>query len=514
MCEGGDAWFDAVKRGTLKPKYIHGWHIDAMADHLQALAMGQIKRLLINVPPDSAKSAVVCVLWPDWIWAREPSRKFLFSSYSESFTKRDSRKARLLLQSDWYSALFPGVRLADTPDTQLEYHTTAGGERHGAAPGSGVTGKHVDLICEDDPIKAQDATGSPASRDDAWQFHTEVLSSRLLPHGLGRAMVMQRLHHDDPAGRILRSQAKRADAAKRALEGMGEDPNEWVHLCLPMEFESKRRCMTRLPFIDPRKEDGELLWPERVPRDRVEQLKSPSELGAAGWAAQGQQRPGSEEDTKVRKSWWLRYREMPERFELVLSSWDMKLKKGGKSWVSGQVWGRASATRVYKLYAVRFRGDILKTLEEFLAVVDLFDGTKPSPWPGLNWPKATGHLVEDAANGPAVMGLLQTRIPGLIPVGTGNASKEARLAAVTPFIEAKNCLLPEDDLAPWKGTSPDEFMQEVQDFPNGGADDQVDGCSQALMRMFEVGKRASRPVGRMDLSAGIRQNPWDPMAEG
>ncbi|HSC14603.1 MAG TPA: phage terminase large subunit [Gammaproteobacteria bacterium] len=475
VMEGGDAHAALVRAGRRPPRFIPGWHIDAMADHLQAVADGEIRRLLINVPPGCMKSATACVLWPAWLWARDATLRFLFSSYSEEFTKRDCRKTKALLNSEWYRELFPDVKLKRDPDTAMEHHTTAGGERHGASTNSGVTGKHVHGIVEDDPLKAQDAR-SPRAREDAWEYRTQTLGFRLLPEAGWRVVIMQRLHEDDPSGRIL----------ARAGRDTEEDTDEYVHLCLPMEYEPSRRCSTVL-FDDPRKVEGDLLWPARMDRRYVDALKSPQGLGAYGWAGQGQQRPSPAEGGIIKRAWWRYYRERPTEFERLLISWDLIFKQSGSSWVVGQVWGRKGPDA--------FLLDQLRDKLDFPGQLNAVRGFKEK------WPDAKEILIEDAANGPAVVSVVKKEIPGVIPV-PARGSKESRLAAIATFVEAGNVWLPDPTIAPWV----EGFVEEVAMFPNGANDDQCDCASQGLNRIFSGPKKAT---GAFNLGrAGERPSPW------
>jgi predicted phage terminase large subunit-like protein len=476
VVEGGDAHAALVRAGRRAPKFIQGWHIDAIADHLQAVAEGQIRRLLINIPPGTSKSLLSCVLWPAWLWARDPTLRFLFSSYSEEFTRRDCRKAKALIASDWYRGLFPEVRLKRDPDTSMEHHTTAGGERHGASTGSGVTGKHVHCIVEDDPLKAQDAR-SPRAREEVWDYRTQTLGFRLLPETGWRIVIMQRLHEDDPSGRILARAGKDAE----------DDPDEYVHLCLPMEFEPSRRCSTIL-FDDPRKEEGELLWPARMDRRFVDALKSPQGLGAYGYAGQAQQRPSPVEGGVIKRHWWRYYEQPPEVFDRVILSWDLTFKQTGSSWVVGQAWGQKGPD-AFLLDQVRDRLDFPAQVAAVRALRE-------------KWPEAKETLIEDAANGSAVVSVVRKEIPGVIPIPP-RGSKEARLAAVAMFVEAGNVWLPHPRIAPWI----DGLVEEVTVFPNGANDDQCDCAGQALARLFAASaKKPTRPFGLG--RAGERPNPW------
>lgn len=473
VLEGGDARFESVRKGLKKPRFTPGWHIDALADHLQAVARGQISRLLINISPGTMKSVECCVLWPTWMWATiDPSLRFIFSSYSEDFTKRDNRRSKVLINTDWFQERWPHVKIAATPETQLEYHNTAGGERHGASTNSGVTGKHVHGIVEDDPLKLQDAR-SKRARDDAWTYHSEALGSRLLPEGGWRVVIMQRLHEDDTSGRIL----ERAGA---------EDDDSYVHLRLPMEFEPKFRCKTSLPFEDPRTEEGELMWPARLTPAYVRALKGANGLGGYGFAAQYQQRPTPAEGGIVKRDWWRRWTTLPERLTDYLISLDCTFKRSGTSFVVFQTWARDGAN-AYLLDQFRDKVDFVETVRKLLVFC-------------ARWPQATLKLIEDKANGPAVISTLKSSVPGLV-AEEPKGSKEERLSAVSPFIESGNVYIPA--VATWV----EGYIEELSIFPNGANDDQCDATSQALLRL--LGKLKSPSVPALDFGAAVqRESPW------
>jgi predicted phage terminase large subunit-like protein len=437
VLEGGSARAEYVRRKKAAPLFVSGWHIDAIAEHLQAVSDGQIKRLLINVPPGTMKSVLACVLWPAWMWALDPKQRFLFSSYSEEFTKRDARKTKNLIKSEWFAALFPHTRIAAVPETQMEQHTTAGGERHGASTNSGVTGKHVNGICEDDPLKLQDAT-SASPRALAWEYRTQALGFRLLPEGGWRVVVMQRLHEDDVSGRIL--------------ERRGDSPEDYEHLCLPMELEPGRRCSTSIGFVDPRKEEGELLWPARMTPAFVAEKKR--DLGPQGYAGQAQQRPSPAEGVAVKREHFReRWTTLPPDLTDWLLSCDLTFKLTGTSYVALGVWAKLGAKR-YLIDQTRERLDFNGQLR---AIVELH----------RRWPQIGLTLIEEAANGHAALSVLREKIPGVVGVRP-DRSKEARLSACLPNFEAGDVVRPHESVATWV---PD-FIEELITFPNGANDDQ------------------------------------------
>lgn len=263
--------------------YLHGWHIDAICAHLEAITQGQITRLLINVPPGTMKSLIVSVFWPAWEWGPcgLAAMRYLTTSYKEDFVKRDSRRMRDLVSSDWYRALWPEISLARAGE--ISFANTRTGAREGVAF-SGLTAGRGDRVVIDDPHSTETAE-SPTERDRTTRIFRESVPTRLNdPQRSAIVVVMQRLHEDDVSGQILKL-------------GLGYD-----HLMLPMEFEPARRCRTSIGFQDPRVADGDLLFPERFPREVVERDKIP--LGSYAVAGQFQQRPVPREGGLFKREWF------------------------------------------------------------------------------------------------------------------------------------------------------------------------------------------------------------------
>lgn len=251
-------------------RYVHGWLIDAICEHLEAVTAGLITRLLINVPPGSAKSLLVSVFWPAWEWGPKglTSYRYISSSFAESAVIRDVRKMRTLVTSDWYQRHWPHVELVRGGELSFENSLT--GTRDGVAFGS-LTSRRGDRLILDDPHSVEKAE-SPPEREKATRRFREGAVNRLNDQARSAIVViMQRLHEADISGIIQ------------------EFMPDYVQLVLPMEYESGRHCETEIGFSDPRRSDGELLFAERWPRDEVEKLKRDMEKFA--WAGQYQQRP-------------------------------------------------------------------------------------------------------------------------------------------------------------------------------------------------------------------------------
>jgi predicted phage terminase large subunit-like protein len=208
--------------------------------------------------------------------------------------------------------------------------------------------------------------------------------------------------------------------------------------------------------------EGEPLWPARYPAQALAGIRE--SVGPYWWSALYQQRPAPPEGALFRKDWWRFYadRDLPKGFDQVLQSWDMAFKETTDSdYVVGQVWGSLGA-RIYLLDQVRERMDFAKTLQ----AVEALSG---------RWPQALLKLVEDKANGPAVISALQLKVPGLYPVKP-QGGKLSRAQAILPLVAAGNVWLPTPQEQPWV----EQFLAEARSFPVGAHDDQVDAMSQGL----------------------------------
>jgi predicted phage terminase large subunit-like protein len=251
--------------------YVHGWHIDALAEHLEAVTAGEISRLLINVPPGTMKSLAVGVLWPAWEWGpkRLPHYRYVGAAHAQDLAVRDNMRMRRLVKSEWYQALWP-LALAADQDAKLKFENAATGFR-AAVTATAMTGHRGDRVLYDDPHSVEGAL-SDVQRNAVLRVFAETVTTRLnSPEGSAIVVIMQRLHEQDLSGYIL------------------EQELGYEHLCLPMEFEPDRRCRTSIGFEDPRQTDGELLFPERFPAEVVERDKQA--MGALAAARQYQQRP-------------------------------------------------------------------------------------------------------------------------------------------------------------------------------------------------------------------------------
>ena len=428
-----------------------GWCLDAICDHLQAVHDGQIKRLLMNVPPGCMKSLTTGVLFPAWEWGPggRADLRFLTTAHKETLAIRDNMKCRRLIQSDWFQERWP-VKLTGDQNAKSKFENTATGFRESMSFTS-LTGSRGDRVIIDDPLSVDDAF-SEAALQAAEDTFLEAVPSRVNNADSAIIVIMQRLHERDTSGIIL-------------ANDLG-----YTHLMLPMRFESHRRCVTSIGFRDPRTRDGELLFPERFGELQVREMERT--MGSYACAGQLQQRPVPRGGGLFKDEWIQHWSDasLPKTFDAMVLSWDMTFKDAQTSdFVVGQVWGRKAGC-FYLLDQFRGRWDFVKTLEQFVAA-------------SQKWPRVTRKLVEDKANGSAIISALKRKVSGIIPV-TPKESKEARASAVTTLWEARNVFLPPKDQYPWVEQ---DFIPELLSFPAGAHDDMVDSMTQALSDLNKSG---------------------------
>lgn len=424
------------------------------------------------------KSLQVSVLWPTWAWTWQPQLRWLFSSYAERLAIRDSVKSRRIINSPWYQSRWGHVfHLTGDQNEKMRFENDKTGYRIATSVGGSATGEGGDVVVVDDPHKTQEAE-SEIIREGVLQWWNETMSTRLNnPKTGAKVIVMQRVHEQDLTGYVL--------------EKMQQGGESYEHLCLPAEYEPKV-YVTSIGFNDPRIQPGELLWPEQFDRASLESLKIT--LGSRATAGQLQQRPAPAEGDIFKKAWWKFWLPVgvsvpPVRVKLAdgslfecpqvtlpalteqIQSWDMTFTDTKTSaFVCGQVWGRSAADK-FLLDQIRERLDFPKTLKAFGDLTQ-------------RHPAASVKLVENKANGPAVIQTLRSKISGIVAVNP-RGDKVARAHAVTPTCESGNVYLPHPAIAPWVN----DLIEELAAFPNAAYKDQVDTLTQALSRLMASERR-------------------------
>lgn len=420
------------------------WHIEAIAEHLEAVHRGDIKRLIINIPFRCSKSTLVSVLWPAWIWLKTPSKKMITASYDESLALRDAWAMRSLISSEWYLNLTDGeFKLADDQSQKRFFATSSGGYRLARGITSGATGHTAELLIADDPMNAKKVT-STVERTTAIDSFKNQFMTRLSPPGQGAVViVMQRLHHEDLSGVYM------------------EDPT-WDKLIIPMMWEGTDRSNTKLGWKDPRKEPGELMFPEYFPQEAIDGYRI---NGGQFIASQLQQHPVAADGSIIKYDWIRTYKNLPN---VLRWSWsfDTAFKTGDKNDYSvGTLW--AECEDGYYLV------DLVRKKLEYTALKHLIKSCYD------NQPSSE-VIIEDKGSGMSLTQDLKrfSNLP-VIPVIPGRdmpGKKEERLEIVAGLFESGKVKIPED--APWKL----DFEREITEFGFQKHDDIVDSTTQYLSR--------------------------------
>jgi predicted phage terminase large subunit-like protein len=409
-------------------------------------------RLIVSMPPQEGKSTRCGIMFPLWALTQDPDKRIAMTSFSDRLARRNSRDIMNLIKSDGDML---GLAISRDVGSQTEWKVDGHiGGVYAASVGGPLTGQPADMVIIDDPHKGAKEADSELQRQDVWDWWTSTVRTRLSP-GASVILILTRWHEDDLAGRFINA----------------EDGHQWRVVNIPAVADHDPEKGETDPLG---REPGQGLNSARGERDWNATRVA---VGSRTWNALYQGRPAPSEGGLFKRSDWKFYehplwvevdgvRTTTGDSDVLVMSWDMTFKSTQKSdYVVGQVWLHRGAN-VYLLDQIRKR----MTFTESLAAVKLLVA---------RWPQCAIKLVEDKANGTAVMDMLKPEMPGLIPV-TPHESKEARAAAVSPFVEAGNVWLPDVKLAPWVAA----LVDEAAAFPNGAHDDQVDGMTQALQRML------------------------------
>lgn len=420
-------------------------------------------RLIISMAPQEGKSQRTSRRFPLWALAKNPDLRIAIASYELGVARRWGRAIRddIALHGTRL-----GLKVRDDLSAQHEWQLDGHeGGVYAAGVGGALTGRPVDLGIIDDPIKDREQADSPIFRERVWNWWTDVMATRLAP-GAPVVLILTRWHHDDLAGRLLAA----------------EDGHLWRVINIPAQ-------------ADHRPEKGETDTLGRSPGEFMESARGRTAAqweaikvrsGTRTWTSLYQGRPTPDTGNLFPKDGWARYtsplwveangqRLVPELGHAedveLIQSWDFTFKDTKASdYVVGQVWLRRGPT-IYLLDMVRDRMSFSASCQAMRDVT-------------ARWPQAVAKLYEDKANGPAIRNALQAQIGGLIPVEP-EGSKYARAAAVSPFVEAQNVVLPDPTQVP--GTAwVTQLTEEAADFPGTAHDDTVDAFSQAAHRLLLV----------------------------
>jgi len=423
-------------------KMVQGWPIEAIAEHLEAVSRGEIQHLLINVPPGSMKSLMTRVFWPTWEWISNPSYRFIGASYAQHLAERDNRRARNIVNSEWYQQRFD-VRLAPDQAARVNFGNTKTGWMLATSVGGLGTGERGDRFIIDDPHNVVDAE-SDAKRAEALLWFSETVPSRL--NDLDKnpiVIIMQRVHQDD--------------VSAAALEFGYE------HLMIPMHYDSNRRCTTKIGWSDPRKVEGELMWEDRFGKGAVDRLTKT--LGPYAAASQLEQTPIPREGGLIQIDKIHLIEHLPNDIELMFCrGWDLAASEGKGAFTAGVLLGySASRKDWFILDVIR---DRLGPFEVRRKMVDQAEEDGVETY--IVFPQDPGQAGKSQARD--ISGTLSGYLVKVeLPTGT----KEARAEPFASQVEAGNVYV-------LKRAWTDDLMEEFQYFPNSKYKDQVDAVASAF----------------------------------
>lgn len=435
------------------------WHLDLICEYLTLIkekkfrqVCGDMEGIIFNVPPRSMKSILITVMFPAWVWASDPARRWMFVSYAEKLSTQHSLYRRNVIDSDWYQRLWGGkFSFAKDQNLKTHYENSAQGAMFSTAMQASATGLGGDCLIFDDPLNPDQAL-SETERKTVNDRFDQTFRSRLNDPATGvKIIVMQRLHEEDLTGHVL-----------------SKERDRWLHVSLPAIAEKSETIKFPVSGRVTERQPADLLWPERLPEKELASLK----IGLGSWAFAGQyqQNPAPMEGGIIKRAWIEYYRELPEKFDLMVQSWDCTFKGDGDSdFVAGQVWGKFGG-RFYMLpYRLHERLDFGPTKKAIKACA-------------AKWPQAHAILIEDKANGPAIISELRAELSGVIaidPNGLANGGKVARAQATAPLWESRSILLPDPQVfeVPWL----EQYIHDICTFPKAANDDDMDATSQAII---------------------------------
>lgn len=468
--ELNDVWparenFAAFTKYT-KKDILFGWFHQTLCDALDQFLLdvmaGKQPRLMVFAPPRHGKSEVVSRRFPAYALGKFPDLQFIATSYSATLASLMNRDVQRIMDDDPYREVFPGSRLYSggssgdgRPARNNERFEIVGnlGSYRCAGVGGGIVGQGFDVGVIDDPIQDAMQAHSETTRASIWEWYTSTFYTRQSPMS-GILLIMQRWHEDDLAGRLLQA----------AKEEGGE---QWQVISYPALAEADEQYRKK----------GEALHPERFTADRLEKMRDGG-MGSFTWTSLYQQRPGPKNGTIFKRECWKFWVVRPTVQRIIISV-DCAFKDLATSdYVAIQAWGLRGPD---KFLLKRFKKQIgfNETCTQIIKMREAF-------------PTCNVILVEDKANGPAVVETLKRKFPAIIAVNP-EGGKIARAYAMQPEQESGNIWLPDKCIDP----TVDVFVDEASSFPGGAHDDEVDTMTQAINYT-----RAQQPTRQTNMFTG------------
>ncbi len=436
---------------------VWNWHLDLICEYLTLIrdenfknVCGDLEGIIFNVPPRTMKSLLISVFFPIWAWTTKPSRRFMFVSYSEKLSTQHSVFRRSIIESPWYQKEWGTIfALSRDQNVKSHYENSSRGAMFSTGMQATATGMGGDILIFDDPLNPEQAISQVEREAVNLRFDT-TFRSRINDPATGvKIIIMQRLHELDLTGHVLARESSR-----------------WKHVSLPAIAEKDKSWTSPSGELLAVQKAGELLWPVRLPQSFLDSQR----VGMGSWAFNGQyqQTPAPLDGGIIKRQWVRFYRQLPEKFEFVVQSWDCTFSGGSDNdFVAGQVWARSGGKYFMLPYRTYDRLDFGPTMAAIKACHAKF-------------PQAHAVLIEDKANGPAIISELQKEIAGVVAVNP-EGGKLARAQATAPLWESGSIELPDPQV--FGCTWIEDYLHNICTFPKAAHDDDVDATSQALIYM-------------------------------
>lgn len=448
-------------------RYQMNWHHKLICEYLDKWVRKEIRRLMIFTAPRHGKSELVSRKLPAYIFGKNPDTSLIGTSYAADLASRMNRDVQRIMDGPRYKELFPESRLFGK-----NIRSVAGGSYlrnsdifeivdhqgvyRSAGVGGGITGMGGEYIIIDDPVKNRAEANSPTYRAALRDWYTSTLYTRLEKDGC-ILVTLTRWHEDDLAGWLLE-------------QSKAPDGDQWTVLNLPAICEEE----TRQPY-DIRK-PGEALWPAKYSVERLKAIKST--VGTYDWSALYQQRPQSPQGSIFKREWMNEkqtYRQLP-RLSMEVQSWDLSFTKTEESAKCAiLVMGRAGG-QIYIIDMVNEKMEFTESVTTLRMV-------------SAKHPKARAKVVENKANGPAIISYLRKEIAGIVAFEP-KGSKEERARSVSPYFEAGNIFFPDEATHPWVA----ELKAQLIDFPTGKFKDAVDATVQGIIYLMDKAGSSAPPA--------------------
>lgn len=448
-CENSFAFYVRQYLKVIEPEteFEWNWHMDVLCHYCERVYYGDYQNLDINIPPRMLKSLIISILFPCWVWTKEPSKKFLCSSRSYDLSTSFNIKRRSLIESEEHQKIWP-IIIRDDINTTTKFANYSGGFMKSASALGKITGDGADFLISDDLIDAMDAMSSTKREATAAWFSNAWYNRVQSKRHSKRINVNQRTHMKDPSGNI-------------------REKHNFHRLIIPMVATETND--STVDFVDPRK-PGEFLFPNRYnQKDMEDEYKA---IGVYGWSSQYQQSPKPIGGGIIKREWIRYYDVIPDKFQKRIITADLAFKGGSTSdFVCFQCWG-VSEKKKYLIDIVRGKWSYLETKSMFVR----FCEKNPS----------SAKYIEDKANGPALISDLSSQIASIHPwppKGSSymKADKVQRVYMVSQDFESGDVYLPKNiELV-------ESFIDELTSFTEKGSttgnDDMVDTSTMALIEL-------------------------------